>query len=299
MAFKDLARIKQIDFKNQKLELFEKGQRGGIEYDQILASKDALEGANYYTYKTADWSKLKDWALAQEKVAFSSYGLSDMLRSQHIAYNIAYPLYKLQQEDPALLTSFLNGLMPVLKLKSVLAIKVEYAGALHPKDLLDDKTSFDIYLEYLNEAEEKGILGIEVKYTETSYAWGITERKRMKDKSSIYFEVARISGVYNDDWLEKGDVSKILKQPFRNHLLGLALQQQGACQHFYSVHLYPNFNTYQQKTVKCYLSCLKHESQELFVPITYEDFIELGLSMLQSPWQQDWLNYLKDRYIFK
>ena len=297
MDFKSKARQKQLAYKNQ-LGLTQSGKRGEIEYPQILAPKDALEGANYYTFQSQEWNNLKVWALSQENVDFNSYGLSDMLRSQHIAYNIAFPLYRLQQEVPELLAQFLLALLPQAQIKSVTEIKVESAGNLDPKQLLDDKTSFDIYIEYLNHSNEKGILGIEVKYTEKSYAWGITEKKRMKDKSSIYFEVARKAGVYHEDWLEKGEVSKMLKQPFRNHLLGLALQQQGACQHFYSLHFYPGFNTYQQKTVKEYLKCLRPECKDLFIPLTFEHFIEKGFELLKSPWQQDWLKYMKERYLF-
>ena len=68
---------------------------------------------------------------------------------------------------------------------------------------------------------------------------------------------------------------------------------------FYSVHIYPEGNTYQTKVCNSYVACLKEEYKQSFQPITFEKFIEVAEQVLgknEYIINIDWINYLKNRY---
>jgi len=161
------------------------------------------------------------------------------------------------------------------------------------RELLDDNTSFDIYIDYKNGEEICG-LGIEVKYTEKSYPFGKTEKERMWDDKSLYNQLSKNSGVYKKEALHKLRTTK-LKQAWRNHLLGIKLLELKKLNKFYSVHLYPKANTYQANMCKEYIGCLKEEQQQSFIPITFEHFIETAEKVFTNFKHRKWIKYLKDR----
>ena len=299
-VWKENAKSKQLEYKH-RLGLTASGTWGKdkIEYPHILEDEDAKNGANFYCYKDQEeWKRLQDWAkrFNGKKVNFLGAGMKNMLRSEHIPYNLFYPLEKFRKDNPQMLKQFLEELFKKqnISIDKITQIKIEYVSGRSRKELLNDNTSFDAYIEYKKRNDTCG-LGIEVKYTEKSYPYGATEKKRMFDDDSEYNLLSKKSGYYREEKLHKLR-SKILKQPWRNHLLGLKLLALNEIQKFYSVHIYPEGNKYQAKVCDEYINCLSDKGKNTFVPVTFERFVEVADKVFTKPENKNWIDYLKRRY---
>lgn len=300
MNWKEEALQKQLDFK-KSLGLTKSGTFGkkNQEYENILHESDAQNGSNFYCYDDKlEWKSLKEWSNEDKgsRVDFTSAGLTNLLRSEHIPYNFFYPLEKLRLEDSKELNTFLESLLDnKIKVDKVLRIKIEFASDLHKSKLLDDDTSFDAYIEYLDSGKKCG-LGIELKYTEKSDPYGNTERKRMFDEpKSEYNRLTKFCGYYNIESVDNLKSNK-LKQLWRSHLLGIKMVEVKELDKFNSVHLYPEGNTYQEEACNDYLECLKTNSKESFVPLTFETFTAKAKSTLKDKESIACIEYLEKRY---
>ncbi len=86
--------------------------------------------------------------------------VTNLLRSEHIPYNLFYPM-RYDLDGAAML---FNRILGKNKIAGIGKILIEYnPGGLH------DGTSFDVFVEYDNKSGQKGGIGIEVKYTEKEY----------------------------------------------------------------------------------------------------------------------------------
>lgn len=290
---KNEALLKQLAFKKQ-IALTASGMHGKKNYEHILADKDALNGANFYCFNNStEWLALQEWAKKDnKKLNFASNGLKNILRSEHIAYNIFYPLEKLRIHKPALLCAWLSNVL-ACKVDNVIEIKIEYAGEVHKSKLLNDRTSFDAFIAFESNGE-KCAAGFEIKYTEGSYPYGKSEKDKLEDADSTYWQTAINSKMFElNAENKKLLISKKLKQPWRNHLLGIKMTEKNTFKRFYSVHIYPAQNTYQQQVAEEYAKTLNQESNQYFVPLTFEDIVskakEVGID-------EDWVNCLSERY---
>lgn len=299
MNWKQQALSHQLKFK-ESLGLTKSGRFRNQPYPQILSDDDAQKGANFYTYPNKEsFSELQSWANKAhgKPVNFCGTGLKNMLRSEHIPYNLFHPIAKQNDRNPELVSAWFQVLTRVPNDK-ITQIRIEYSSDIPRSELLTDNTSFDAYIEAIYKDKTIGF-GIEVKYTEKSYPYGDTEKKEMlNNPDSAYNKLTRTSGIYLVESIEKLK-SRKLKQFWRNHLLGLKLvelNKQSGIAEFYSVHIYPQGNTYQRLAVQEYHSSIKPEHQRRFIPITFEKFIEVALSHFTDADSKQWLGYLRDRY---
>ncbi len=300
MSWKEEALEKQIEFK-KRLGLTKSGTFGkeNKEYPNILHSDDAKKGANFYCYSSSsEWKSLKEWANENKgsRVDFTGLGLTNMLCSEHIPFNMFYPLEKLKNSNPELLNSFFENLLnKKITVDKVTRIKIEFAGDVHKTKLLDDNTSFDVYVEYLD-GDKKCGLGIEVKYAEKSYPYGKTEKSRMFDQpDSEYNKLTRSSGYYDNEKITQLRGDK-LKQLWRNHLLGIKMVKIAELDKFHLVHIYPEGNTFQKEACELYSSCLTERFVNSFQPITFETFIKKAKDAFKESGDVSWIEYLESRY---
>lgn len=302
LSGKELAKKKQVDFKTSVLKLNKSGTHAGKTYEYILDKTDAGKGYNFFCYNSNEWNELKAWANLntgpenkRKIVNFNGEGLRNMLRSEHIPYNMFFPLAKLQKTKPELVKQFLEKLIPNIKISQISKLRIEYASELHKKELLDDNTSFDAYIEY-NSGNKKCGLGVELKYTEKSYPYGITEEKRMYNEKSEYNRLARKSDYFNYEFhkLDKQELKKV-KQLWRNHLLGIKLISINELDDFHSVHIYPGGNKYQKHACDSYIKYLSALGKPSFIPVEFESFTSIATDVFGY---HDWIEYLERRYLF-
>jgi len=283
--FKHKCREHQSKFRSEDLEADKDI------YDNMLLDEDGKRGLNFYGgFGIRDLVK---------EITFRKPFHCNLLRSEHIPYNFFIPLKQNKEFCKQVFNELLDGIID-----SILWLKIEHAPK--PKEnYLDDHTAFDAYVEYQHSDGFKGILGIEVKYTELSYPLkdGSTEHQRMTkyfDKSK-YKEITDKSGMFQ---LKPGDFDKLKKdryrQVWRNHLLGesIIIEDSDDFKHFHSLTFYPSGNIHFTEVISEYKErFLKPEYQHRVQGITYEDFFQSCRKHCPNKQYGDWIEYLERRYL--
>ena len=299
-SFFNQAKEHQQKFRESNLQLpaFDK-------YVTMLTDDDARRGKNFYT----EWDGMMEAVMRRYK-GFRKPLYKNMLRSEHIPFNFFVPLEQNKHDEKVV--RFISKITGITDIATIEKIEFEkspekkiylretkgYLPLKEEEKFLADSTSFDVMLTYQAD-RGKGGIGIEVKYTEKSYPYGETEKRRMEssDENELYHLTHKNSGIYVDGSVEKLK-TKILKQFWRNHLLGLRMIQKGLINEFVSVQLFPDSNQYQKEKSQEYHKQIIANAKSQFVPITYEKFIETGLEMFKEKNDfENWLKYLKLRYI--
>lgn len=226
--------------------------------------------------------------------------LRNALRSEHIPYNLFFPMMK--ECNREVTRDFFNDLLSTDAISKVQEVNIEYAP--QPKyNYLCDGTSFDTFILYRHRDGSKGGIGIEVKYTEREYQIGETEYKNTHDEqghvklSEHYQRATNGSGYYLPDSEEKL-VSDILRQIWRNHILGASMVLHGDLSHFVSLTLYPEANPHFRVASEEYRKVLTAKGASTFFTFTYEKLFETLSRHFRTEEQQAWIEYLYHRYLF-
>ena len=280
-GFLEKARLHQSKFRAFKLNV------SYDNYGNYLKPEEASERLNFYN----DFD-----IFAEVKKRYPNYSkplYANMLRSEHIAFNLFVPFKTDLDFGKRVLNDLLSG-----QILSIDKVEIEYTPFPANK-YLNDKTSFDTYIEYTNTDNQKGIIGIEVKYTEHEYPWksGSKQEVDIKDKNSKYYLISKQCGLYKSDTIEKLITDKF-RQVWRNQLLGesIVIKNNEQFKHFTSVTIFPKSNLHFIEISKEYLNMLDN-NYDRFVPITYEDFLSLCERHKPNDRFAKWLTYLSDRYI--
>jgi hypothetical protein len=263
-----------------------------VPYDRhgnYLTQQDASNGLNFYN----------DFDVFQEvKKRYPNYSkplYANMLRSEHIGFNLFVPFKTNLNFGKNVLNKFLDG-----QIKSIDRIEIEYAPSPAEK-YLNDKTSFDAYIEYTQSDNQKGIIGIEVKYTEHEYPlkFGSKQETDIQNKDSKYYKVCEQSGLYKTNTIDKL-ISDKFRQVWRNQLLGesIILEDSVKFKYFTSLTIFPKGNLHFVETSLEYINMLKSNNNK-FVPVTYEDFLHVCNQYKPNDRFGKWLNYLNERYIIE
>lgn len=281
--FLEKARLHQSKYRALKLNVaFDR-------YGNYLTKEDALNGLNFYD----------DFDIFNEvKKRYPNYSeplYANMLRSEHIGFNLFVPFKADFEFGKTVLNSLLNR-----QIQSVDSIEIEYAPSPSEK-YLNDKTSFDTYIEYTHTDNQRGIIGIEVKYTEHEYKLkpGSKQEADINDKNSKYYFISERCGLYKSGTIDQLITDKF-RQIWRNQLLGesIIIEDNDKFKHFTSMIIFPIGNSHFIETSKQYIDMLV-SNNDSFVSVTFEDFL-LACNRFQPNDRFDkWLNYLEDRYIIK
>ena len=274
-AFKARARLHQSKYRAEVLRV------DYNKYGNRLDDDDGKKLLNYYDRLNSRVT------LRQRYPSYSARRDADMLRSEHIPFNLIAPL----ATNKLLAAKILSSAFDINCLR-VKKIELEYAPS--PKEAyLNDGTAFDVYFEVdLKNGKTCGI-GVEIKYTEGAYKIGTREARNVEDHQSPYWKIAQSSHCFIDpDNSIFGTDS--LRQIWRNHLLGLAMIRRGDVDEFYSITMYPAGNTHFEVTMPQYIALLNENAKNYVQGCTVERFIsEIG----GSPEFDDWKLWLKQRYL--
>jgi hypothetical protein len=295
--FKRKARSKQSDFREKVLKVgFDSENRYG-QYGAFLLQEHASKGLNFceeFRTEILERIKLRYPTMSNEQ----HDGLyANMLRSEHIPWNIFVPL----DEDRYAAAKVLNEIIGEPFIDEITRIEIEWAP---DKALsLNDNTSFDTYIEYLSSGKKCGI-GIEVKYTEEGYNFGKKEYKEvMKNEHSKYAEVTKACGLYSDSVAnmplrETPLCQDKYRQIWRNHILGESMVLNHMLCRFHTVTLFPSGNPHFSEVLPEYSEFLSDYGKSTFRYITFEELFELLGTNYKEAKYQKWIYYLKKRYLF-
>ena len=198
ISFKDVARNKQARYFENNYGIKEfatikrkpRGYNNAIDIyvESLLNWEDAKDGKIFYEgYRRLIMDEIKNLK-SSGLYTPSGMMMRHTLRSEHIPWNVFFPMSLSEnnlKHAKDIFNFIINQVSPESqKILEITAIKVEYApidekATEEPftKCYLNDRTSFDTYIEYVAEDGEKGGIGIEVKYTEEGYQPGDTEKK--------------------------------------------------------------------------------------------------------------------------
>ena len=283
--FKKMAEEHQEFFKSVILGLHTCGlfwnwkTKETVPFKRYLADEDAQAGMIFY-----EGFRDRILASALDKYTFNGRHKSlyvDMLRSEHIPFNIFVPM---GSDDYARKeTAFVfNKFLKHTRIASVDNIIIEDDRFCDNKDYLDDKTAFDA----------------EVKYTEASYKIRRKEKEYCTNDNSPYWKITRWSECFSDD-PEKMKIKDDFRQIWRNHLLGLAMLKNKQIDVFTHIHLYPKENGHFEEILPIYENkLLTEKGRKTFLALTYEElFSEMEKEFTKDIFAQ-WVHYLKERYLF-
>ncbi len=226
--------------------------------------------------------------------------LNNALRSEHIPYNLFFPMMKDSNKEAT--KDFFNELLGTDVIAEVLKVRIEYAP--QPKEnYLNDGTSFDTFVLYRHIDGSKGAIGIEVKYTEREYHIGDIEYKNTHDDdgnvrlSWHYSRATQQSGYYLTG-SEAALVSDNLRQIWRNHILGASMVLKGDIGHFSSMTIFPDANPHFHMAAAAYRKVLTEKGRKTFLTFTYEKLFEVLAHHFCTSEHQAWIEYLYHRYLF-
>jgi hypothetical protein len=292
------ARLYQSKYRAETLKL---------DFDELgnyLIKADGEVGNNFY----------EDFGIFEAVKKYRKYNkqlYSNMLRSEHIPFNFFVPFRLNLDFCKNVFNEFLNS-----NIQTIDRIEIEYAPRPAAK-YLNDRTSFDAYIEYTHIDKSKGIIGIEVKYTEREYplikykknkktgkkeitkAWIDVENYKNQKSDSIYLSVTKRSKLFKEQYhldLIKDD----FRQIWRNHILGESILQadKDKFKHFTSLTLFPRDNEHFVETSKSYKNFLNYNDNK-FISLMYEDFFTFLGNHCPDNRYKNWLEYLINRYIIK
>jgi hypothetical protein len=280
-GFLKRARLHQSRFRAEKLNL------QSVNYGNYLTKEDAEAGMNFYNgFGIFDTVRNR----------FPKYNMplyANMLRSEHIPFNLFVPFNFDKNYCKKVFNEFLKN-----RINSIDRIEIEHAPKPR-KNYLNDATSFDTYIEYTTNDSLKGIIGIEVKYTEREYGLekDSTQETAIKEKTSKYYTTSQQCKLYRPEAIDKLTSDKY-RQVWRNQLLGesILITDKNKFTYFTSLTIFPQGNSHFVETSKDYIEMLTSNDLK-FIPITYEEFFSVCKKYCPYENYQDWINYLISRYI--
>ena len=275
--FKAAARLHQSAYRANVLKV------GFDQYGNRLTESAGRALLNYY-----DGLGVRD-ALRRRYPTYSRSRDADMLRSEHIPFNLFAPLI----DRPDLANSLLYRILGV-ELLPPYQIELEWAPKPAEK-YLGDRTSFDTYIKGADDQGRVVGVGIEVKYTEQGYRLGPSEALRIENPESTYWTTTRESGIFTDTGC-KLLATDDLRQIWRNHLLGLKMRAVGDLDRFISVTIFPSGNEHMSHALSRYQRLLTNEGKSDLQSCTFERYIGFldGDAVIE-----EWKSFLQDRYLVK
>lgn len=335
--FKEEARNLQIKFKEEELHIpadrcpTRKMTRNGKVYEpkvrNLLFETDCKDPDGNYRIFFNGFRKEITFDIDNNNHSSSGQMVTNLLRSEHIPYNVFFPMkYDLEGT-----VALFNAILDENRIASIGTPMIEYKPLNESgdgKSLIGDGTAFDVYIPYTAINGNKGGLGIEVKYTEKEYALkkydkegNITkEYSETHDDNGIhladnYLMPSKRSGWFNHEAIcdipfkdiTRSTLHVVMnhyRQIWRNHLLGasMTLQPKESEKHldeFISITVYPADNGhFSDKLWKNYESMLTDVGKTTLKHFTYEQLFPLMREHLRNvPGIDEWIDYLNRRYI--
>lgn len=294
-GFKQAARSHQARFRESVLRV-EHGP-----HPHVLKEEDARKGLIFFEpFRKAIMEELEGKGASGNRRM-----LANLLRSEHIPYNVFFPM----REDLLGTARLFNEILGRDEIARINGIRIEFAPK-PARRYLDDRTAFDAYIPYTDRNGRPCGIGIEVKYTEKGYPLkaGSRESRRvvlagesgtgLADTNGAYRQATDRCGYYGSCPPYHALAGNDLRQMWRNHMLGASMVQRGDIFKFTGILLYPASNChFSDKAIPRYQALLTKKGADSFVPLTYEALFPLIRKLVSVNRVEEWVDYLSERYL--
>jgi hypothetical protein len=277
--FQRKARILQSMWRTEKG--YEAGLFQGRKLGNLLPMPWARDTLNNYLSDTIkEVVKREVFTNSDIKLYGKPRIFNNLLSSQPLCFNLFAEL----QQDLELASKVFKQLCPH-RVNEVLSIEFEHSPGRRDMNYTGDRSAFDVYVVFLNDTNEKGFIGIEVKYYENL-------KNKPAEIRDRYFKVASTMGCFKDSCLDVLQLSP-LEQIWRDHLLAGSLlysPKDGFKDGFY-VFLFPKDNLHCQEAVKQY-------KQYLTIDRTFQSWtLESVAEAIKQNTEKKWIDEVIDRYL--
>lgn len=257
-------------------------------YGNTISNEHGAELMNFYS------------GLGVQEVAraryprFKSMLHCNLLRSEHIPINLFGPFVSANHRQ--VLSDALGSILG-RKIEQINDVIIEHAPS-PATDYLNDRTSFDTFIDYTDSTLGRGALGVEVKYTEGHYTVGKKEAIEVANTESLYHKLTSGCGIFRPECTSQL-ISDHYRQIWRNHLLGESIVRKHpeTYNHFTLITLYPQGNVRISEACKHYHEFLRDGLKDHFVPLTYELYLDSLSHYTKDPELLGWIEYCMRRYL--
>jgi len=245
---------------------------------QMPWAKETLSNYLTDTIRRVVRNEVEDEHKSRGKLFKSPRIYNDLLSSQPLCFNLFGELQQNLDLASQALSAMTSG-----RVRSVASIDFEYSPGRGEIKYTDDKSAFDVFIEYRDPRGRRGFIGIEVKYHENLRDQPAPHRKR-------YDEVADAMGCFKKD-RRPTLRSQPLQQIWRDHLLAGAIRARDAFDDGFFAFLYPIGNT-------CCLRAIDDYRQSLASTDTFEAWqLESLCKHIASHTEAGWIRDFIDRYL--
>jgi len=281
--FAAIARLRQSKWRDSKNYPKPKDKLGN--YLDLNFAKTTK--CNFLTDKIKTLVQYQIYLSHQNKKLISEPRIwENLLSSQPLAFNLFGELHF----DLKLATKFFKKRYPDT-VAEVTNILFEHSPGRGNKDYTGDHSAFDVFIEFTSKDNQKGFIGIEVKYAENMSDSKDSCDRIFEDHGSRYLKLSRQSNVFKAgavDYLKNPP----LQQVWRDHLLAISTLRD--YNNGFFVFLYPKDNKDCERVVTDYEQYLHSDSSKCrFVPETLEDY----LKVLSDCSKADWIKDFSKRYL--
>lgn len=256
-------------------------------FGSYLTKEDAENGLNFYS-ELGTVKEVKERFPEYNKTVYA-----DMLRSEHLGFNLFAPF----KEDFSYAKEVLNQFLSI-KIASIEQINFAYAPSPSNR-FLDDQTQFDVCVEYTDTNSDNCLIGVTINFTENDFFLKTNSKEALaiKNEKSRYHQVSNNCGIYKPEALTSLS-EDTFRETWKHQLLGerILFKDADKFKRFTSLVIFPKGNTIYAQTSIDYSQKL-NANNDKFVPVTLESFIENCKENSPNEDFNNWINYLVDRYI--
>jgi len=231
----------------------------------LISTAAGHEGRNFLTPEIAEVARLETAYQEPGALIDRTRLLCNLLSSMPLAFNA----FAVLRRDRNLAARVLRAIIPGLDLKFVHDVLWEHSPGRRDATLTGDRSAFDVAFVYERGDGKRGLIAIEVKYTETG-----TE-PAPPELNPRYADLAHSSGLFKHPDHAALRVNP-LQQLFREHLLAQAAVMRGDYAEATFVLIAPRLNHLVQNSASLYAAFLNQpiEGQVPFVNVHLEQLIE-------------------------
>jgi hypothetical protein len=245
-----------------------------------------ISGKNFFFSETFEYA-LKRVRDKKPEETIGEYRLfNNLLSSMPMAFNLFHPLMMIKEKHPDLLNRMIRNIFPELPVSQVDEILIEFIPT-PVESYTKDKSAMDAAILFSDKENNKYIVAIETKYTDSL---GLNKAKDNEMKMDAALE----SDLFTVDGLRL--INKGCTQIYRNFLLTEKYRMVHHLKDSFSVILAPEDHPSTNPEIVSLKNYLKPENHYKLKKYSLEDFLS-NLNKSCPDTFQPWLKWFFDRYL--